>query len=41
MVAALAAANISVFTYSIDDSGTKPRISFPDALIERCRRRIR
>lgn len=41
MVAALAAANISVFTYSIDDSGKTPRISFPDALIKRCRRRIR
>ncbi len=39
MVAALDAANISVFTYSIDDRGKKPRITFPDALIERCRLR--
>lgn len=39
MVAALADANISVFTYRIDDSGKKPRITFPDALIERCQRR--
>ena len=38
MVAALATANISIFTYSIDDSGKKPRITFPDALIECCRR---
>ncbi|MCW0198856.1 hypothetical protein [Sphingopyxis sp.] len=41
MVAALAAESISVFTYCIDDSGKKPRITFSDALIERCRRRVR
>ena len=40
MVAALAAANVSVFTYGIDDSGKEPQITFPDALIERCRRRV-
>lgn len=37
MAAALDAANISIFTYNIDDSSRKPRITFPDALIERCR----
>lgn len=38
MAAALAAAKVSVFTYSIDGSGRKPRIGFPAALIARCRR---
>lgn len=38
MVAALAAANISVFTYNIDDTGKKPRITFSEAFIDRCRR---
>jgi hypothetical protein len=37
MVAALDGAGISVFTYSIDDRGKKPLISFSNALIERCR----
>ena len=41
MVAALAAAKISIFTYGIDVSGKKLHITFPDALIERCRRRLR
>ena len=38
MAAALDIAGISVFTYNIDDSRKKPRITFPDALIERCKR---
>ncbi|MBC9209803.1 hypothetical protein IBL26_23400 [Roseomonas aerophila] len=38
MVAALANAKISVFTYGIGDSGKEPSITFPAALIERCRR---
>lgn len=38
MTAALDAAGISVFTYNIDDSRRKPRISFPEDLIERCKR---
>lgn len=36
--AALDIAGISVFTYNIDDRSKKPRITFPDALIERCKR---
>lgn len=38
MAAALDAAGISVFTYNIDDSSKKPRVTFPKALIERCKR---
>ena len=38
MTAALDMAGIAVFTYNIDDSRKKPRITFPDALIERCKR---
>jgi hypothetical protein len=38
MAAALDIAGISVFTYNIDDRSKKPRITFPDALIERCKR---
>lgn len=38
MAAALDSAGISVFTYNIDDSRKKPRITFPDALIARCKR---
>tara|TARA_R110001606_G_scaffold137327_5_gene275229 strand:+ start:1325 stop:2338 length:1014 start_codon:yes stop_codon:yes gene_type:complete len=40
MASALDAAGISVFTYNIEDSGKKLRITFPDALIARCRLRI-
>ncbi|MBD8641618.1 hypothetical protein [Sphingomonas sp. CFBP 13733] len=39
MTAAVGDAGIAIFTYSIDDSGRKPRISFPDEFIQRCRTR--
>jgi hypothetical protein len=41
MAAAVGEAGIHIFTYTIDGSGRKPRISFPDEFIRRCRRDVR